>query len=624
MILGLHCLSVLGAAPCCRRRRSCPCGYRWWSSLRRFHFLLPNPRAAFSLFDIGMAFEVSYAGSPVAERCITRALAARGLRRGTASDRDCVVQWAPYSQIAWCRALQPVAGVPPLLVAAFPVRTALVRKDGLAVVLKQLASSVASASSCDVLLKEACAPSFSVDLSGDIASQVAGALGDGSRTDAWVIKLVASNNATGVTFVEDREGLLRALCVVSRQHAEAGNAPPSRPLSPLVSIQRYVASPLLATGGRKAHVRVNVLCVCNGGGSGTPALRILVHREPVVHVACEPWRAADWHDPFVHVTNHCVQRAHPAFSSATHTLSLSAYLREAAGVAALPAKLCPGLAFSRMCAVVARVFQLVATHDSDRASEAVECLPHASAPGPGAGTATPSPPAALPFPAHRHGFLTMGDAFEVFGFDFIFSAAPAVQDPATAGCGPRLVTAPFPVLLEINGGPALEGLADPTLCRRVVEDVVAEAVDPWLRAHAADVAAAKRLRRVTSQPDACTTSDADGSSSDDEKCYVDVPASCRRGCLCASSEHRGDRDVRGDGSTSVGRPASINCSSCGDLACGEERVLLCFDGLPTPELKANGGDGATAHGCSCASSASVSRHNDGFCEVWSSGIPKHR
>lgn len=557
-----------------------------------------------------MAFEVSYAGSPVAERCITRALAARGLRRGSASDRDCVVQWVPYSQIAWCRALQPVAGVPPLLVAAFPVRTALVRKDGLAAVLQQLTSSVVSASSRDVLLKEACAPSFSVDLSGDISAQVVGALGDGSRADAWVIKLVASNNATGVTFVEDRDGLIGALDVVAMQHAEAGRTPPSRPLSPLVSIQRYVALPLLASGGRKAHVRVNVLCVCNRVGSGTPALRILVHREPVVHVACEPWRASDWHNPFVHVTNHCVQRAHPAFSSATHTLTLPMYLRGAAGAAALPAQLCPGLAFSRMCAVVARVFQLVAMRDSDREGEAVGGLPHDAAPELGAGSTPPSP-AALPVPSHRPGFLTMEDAFEVFGLDFLLSASPADHGPAAAGFGPRLLPAPFPVLLEINGGPALEGLADPTLCRRVVEDVVAEAVDPWLRAHASDIAAAKRLRRMAAQSDAFTTSDADGSSSDDGDYSVDAPASCRRGSLCASSVDESERDVRGAASLGVVKTASVVCSSCGDLACGEERALLCFDGFSTPELKADGGDGVAAH-------ASASRQNDGFCEVWSS------
>lgn len=73
----------------------------------------------------------------------------------------------------------------------------------------------------------------------------------------------------------------------------------------------------------------------------------------------------------------------------------------------------------------------------------------------------------------------MHNCFECFGFDFI---------PKLVGKGENRVggeggggAPPFCLqLLEVNGGPALEGMARPELCAKIVEDVLCVVLDPWL------------------------------------------------------------------------------------------------------------------------------------------------
>jgi hypothetical protein len=51
-------------------------------------------------------------------------------------------------------------------------------------------------------------------------------------------------------------------------------------------------------------------------------------------------------------------------------------------------------------------------------------------------------------------FLPMNNCFEVFGFDFLVRSNLDV------------------VVLEVNGGPAMEGVAMPELCQHLVDDVL--------------------------------------------------------------------------------------------------------------------------------------------------------
>lgn len=108
----------------------------------------------------------------------------------------------------------------------------------------------------------------------------------------------------------------------------------------------------------------------------------------------------------------------------------------------------------------------------------------------------------LPPPA----FLPIRNGFEVYGFDFLLSTQPvapvsaAASTPEAAGsfrsqdagstataeranesetCDQRPMQV-YPVLLEVNSGPALEGLAWPMMCRRVIGDILELVVDQFV------------------------------------------------------------------------------------------------------------------------------------------------
>ena len=79
-------------------------------------------------------------------------------------------------------------------------------------------------------------------------------------------------------------------------------------------------------------------------------------------------------------------------------------------------------------------------------------------------------------------FLPMANAFELFGFDFLLEqrsdgvtvdgGSASETGAETASRRRRPSRSVFPVLLEVNAGPALEGVAWPMLCRRVVGDAL--------------------------------------------------------------------------------------------------------------------------------------------------------
>ena len=50
-----------------------------------------------------------------------------------------------------------------------------------------------------------------------------------------------------------------------------------------------------------------------------------MHRDMVFHVACEPFEGSEWGNAMAHITNHGVQRSHPAFSLEANTLHLDRF-----------------------------------------------------------------------------------------------------------------------------------------------------------------------------------------------------------------------------------------------------------------------------------------------------------
>ena len=69
------------------------------------------PARCMQCIEHGLAFNASYTIPAVASAMI-RCFTARGLRRSLVRDNSCVVQWAPFTKIAWPRVLNGEAGGP--------------------------------------------------------------------------------------------------------------------------------------------------------------------------------------------------------------------------------------------------------------------------------------------------------------------------------------------------------------------------------------------------------------------------------------------------------------------------------------------------------------------------------
>jgi hypothetical protein len=246
----------------------------------------------------------------------------------------------------------------------------------------------------------------------------------------WVVKSCTRNNATGVVFVDTP--------------AEVAAALPSLGFPAVV--QAYVApSPLLR--GCKWHARVNILCV--------GACAVYVHADVVCHVAVEPLGAAGapvGGSRLSQVTNHCEQRADPRYDRAAHTLLLPALLTQLGGAWSADDVL------SAVKGVVARLFAALLQ------GKKLQWGGIGGGGGGGGGASANEGASLLPFFPHPR-------CFELFGADFLF-----VREEGGAL---------EPVLLEVNGGPALEGLALPHCCAAVARDTVALVLpvarrgDPW-------------------------------------------------------------------------------------------------------------------------------------------------
>jgi Tubulin-tyrosine ligase family len=459
-----------------------------------------------------MAANVSYAGSPLAEKAIKEALMRRELRLTLTSDPLCVFQWSSFSKRNGTRHFagleesedeeeegKPTPGDAPaesvverpLFTSSFNVRTALVRKDELANTLACACSSTSSSGSCgsgtpQSLLRQALPLSFVLNQgqldewrrrSMEVEPEAGAVVDIKQEGRAWVIKSSLVNNALGVTV--ERIGTLKGLPPERHEEVEGDSTG-----AVIVVAQEYVSDPVLAPvvavsappspptlfSRHKFHMRVNVLVVPQ---QRSRHLSVFVHRDVICHIACEPYNddgggsiaKKDEKDDkdeaarrFRHLTNNGVQRSHPSYKRETHTITLqelcgrwAAEVATAAGAApttsitmATSLDLSEEGIFSRICWVVSALV-----------SHLEECK------GEGG----------------RHPFVALPNSFEVFGFDFLLShkgcgASSEDKDGGSKG--------PWPVLLEVNGGPALEGNAWPDKCKEVVEDTLRVVLDPWL------------------------------------------------------------------------------------------------------------------------------------------------
>ena len=413
---------------------------------------------------MALTFALAYGGGHSAvEATIASLLLERGwLPASSWAAADLV--WAPASRVPWELLVAPRPR--PRLVACLPLRSALVRKDALRRTLRErllgaarrqpglprVALAQIANSSPDFLDVEAARRSCGVEATLARLFDACGMAG--SEDERWVLKEASTNNALGLRFVSRAElrALLRPLFMPTPG--------PAAPIPRLVA-ERYVVSPLLLEG-RKFHLRLNVLAIGR--------LAVFVHRDVICHVASEPFVLDRFDDPFVHVTNNAMQRCHPAYERRRHTVLLhEAVARinkaEAAGAAEGEpyAPLCAAAIFDELCALVHDVFAVL-----------VQGKALAWPPLPGRLDAAAAPDPALPPSA----FLPMAGAFELFGFDVLLSTAPVTFE---AGVGTHLsgTDGPvascrqlFPVVLEVNAGPALEGVAWPMMCRRVVGDAL--------------------------------------------------------------------------------------------------------------------------------------------------------
>lgn len=315
---------------------------------------------------------------------------------------------------------------PTTLCGSYPVRTALVSKDALAATLKH------------------------AGLEHFAPKQIVVGQGEGWALDSlrtfessctplpWVLKAPSSNNATGVYVVHTLEEALACGTLLFDTQKDSSGRGIQR-----IVLQEYVGGPPLASSlylhhGHKFHARVNVLAIST--------CAVYVHGDVVCHVATELHTTEG---PDAQITNNVKARKSKAYQRAQHTL-LHTQVFDGASEAM----------FSTLCVVIIQLFGAVLQ------GKTLQWPTLQPLPTPPKGDFTPKAPHFLPAP----------NCFDVFGLDFLFLKAQGDSH------------LPIPVLLEVNGGPALEGLAMPSLCAKVCKDIVALVVEgvtaegkvPWV------------------------------------------------------------------------------------------------------------------------------------------------
>jgi len=432
--------------------------------------------AAAPFFNPPTSFQAHYP-IPATKAIITQAFKRRGLVPSTSRDKRCLVQWTPRSKINFSRAHANT-----LLISSFFINQGLTHKDRLFAAHKEESSSpIAWAIPCTHIVPPHSTAEELIDLVSHLlhrgpnqtkqpnlakaaveesaveeSASAAVASSSSSMLDpatGFILKRSQVNNALGLLVFEDIHDLRRQLqpttaATTTSTTTTTTTTNARQPFTPCQTksvLQQYIKTPLLLRGC-KFHLRVNVLVT---GGNNAMECSVssrrpqgFVHSDVVAHVASEQFVCGQWDNRWIHVTNHGVQREHPKYDRAKQTLSLTELEQ------ALVEEYGDGT-WKGIGQTILKQAHVVVRHVLKRAME-------------------------------RPGDLRpMHNCFECFGFDFI---------PKLVGKGENRVggeggggAPPFCLqLLEVNGGPALEGMARPELCAKIVEDVLCVVLDPWL------------------------------------------------------------------------------------------------------------------------------------------------
>lgn len=416
-------------------------------------------------------FLCSLPGAPALESIIVAIFSEhKNWHRVDASASRVDLAWVPYSQVTgWGDASglrlshQQAPALTIGATACMPVRTALVSKASLGVTLATVQAWVKHALSLQLpdspllpalrAFSASTLPTFTLSTQpgSSILAQARQAL---ATTHAWwVIKLPHTNNGLGVYVVQASEVVRRVSQVCLQEGEGEGEAAEqgtrARPDVRTVVLQPYapVDQMILLDGLYKFHIRVNVLLLGNGA--------VLVHRDAVVHRACEPLLPMQAGGTYAHLTNNGIQRTHPSYTFQRCTMDLSTACTRMGSARGGKAH-SPETILDALGQVVQVLFAGVAAQRSPPCQGQEHALVallrtsrHASC--------TPAP--TLPW-------LTHPAAFEVFGLDFLLTHGTDL-------------TPVQPILLEVNAGPALESRAWPDMCKRVVSDTL-HVVLPWL------------------------------------------------------------------------------------------------------------------------------------------------
>ena len=185
-----------------------------------------------------MAFYAKYT-VPGTEKAIVENLKKYMLRRSLAYDKECVIQWAPFSKLKWKACFENKT-----IASSYYVHSGFSRKVDLFKTLKEYMIRTNS----EVLLRGMLP--FHVIQCVDVKDAKEKIEKIASAEDVvWVLKQDQANNALGVHFI-DRKSKFNGI-------AEKLSNYPIRCV-----LQRHVDRPLLLKG-HKFHLRANVLAVGN-------------------------------------------------------------------------------------------------------------------------------------------------------------------------------------------------------------------------------------------------------------------------------------------------------------------------------------------------------------------------
>jgi len=115
--------------------------------------------------------------------------------------------------------------------------------------------------------------------------------------EVWILKPPAGSQGKGITLVHSMGEV---------------------PIGPNLVASLYVDRPLLVTG-RKCDLRIYVAM------TSVNPLRLYIYREGLARFAVLPYVSTDLNNPFVHLTNYSVNKAHPLYASSACKWTLSAF-----------------------------------------------------------------------------------------------------------------------------------------------------------------------------------------------------------------------------------------------------------------------------------------------------------